>query len=175
LEKVLPKKSPYNDIDIAIVEVPTPNRFAHKQTAQLRRSVHYSRVKEPFSEGVSRRFHTHAVHNKLEPFQMAGFILGALAAGAGGLAAMKVGGIGGGSPGTTLSANKSLVKKLYREVWNQADKAKAKAAAAKFISEEHILIDPRRVHSPLPLHVSLHLKSSPPPSSPPASHLCVTL
>ena len=64
-----------------------------------------------------------------------------VAAGAAGfaLAATKNGVPGGG----LLSTNKSLVRKLYREVWNQKDKAKAKAAAVKYISDDHILIDPR--------------------------------
>ena len=70
---------------------------------------------------------------------MQNVILSALAAGAGFMAAKSGGG------GGELSANKSLVRKLYREVWNQPDQAKAKVAAAKFISEDHILIDPRCV------------------------------
>lgn len=43
---------------------------------------------------------------------------------------------------TSPSQNKAVVRKLYREVWNQKDKGKAKAAAYAFISEDHILIDP---------------------------------
>ena len=35
-----------------------------------------------------------------------------------------------------------MVRKLYREVWNQKDALKARAAALQFISEDHILIDP---------------------------------
>jgi|AntAceMinimDraft_1070359.scaffolds.fasta_scaffold39667_2 hypothetical protein len=71
-------------------------------------------------------------------------VLGALAAGSAGFAAAALK-VGGGSGREVTSANKTLVRKLYREVWNQADSVKAKASAGKFISEEHILIDPRRV------------------------------
>mmetsp|Transcript_41946 Transcript_41946/g.103283 ORF Transcript_41946/g.103283 Transcript_41946/m.103283 type:complete len:256 (-) Transcript_41946:64-831(-) len=73
-------------------------------------------------------------------------IYGAMAVAAGGLAvaamyAMKL--PPPGSEGTNKSSeNKTLVRKLYREVWNQADLAKAQKAATKFISEDHILIDP---------------------------------
>lgn len=98
---------------------------------------------------------------------MQGLFLSALAAGSVGfaLAATKLG-RGGDGGGGTLSANKSLVRKLYREVWNQADTAKAKAAATKFISEDHILIDPRRVPSLPPM---LSFNSSPLPPPPPPS------
>eukprot|EP00740_Mantoniella_antarctica_P012894 CAMPEP_0181367814 /NCGR_PEP_ID=MMETSP1106-20121128/11675_1 /TAXON_ID=81844 /ORGANISM="Mantoniella antarctica, Strain SL-175" /LENGTH=256 /DNA_ID=CAMNT_0023483729 /DNA_START=165 /DNA_END=935 /DNA_ORIENTATION=- len=68
-------------------------------------------------------------------------VLGALAAGSAGFAAAALK-VGGGSGREVTSANKTLVRKLYREVWNQADSVKAKASAGKFISEEHILIDP---------------------------------
>ena len=70
---------------------------------------------------------------------MQSLILSAAAGVAGFALAATKNGVGGG----LLSANKSLVRKVYREVWNQKDKAKAKAAAVKYISDDHILIDPR--------------------------------
>ena len=61
------------------------------------------------------------------------------------LAAVKLGGGALASPGVgdvSPSRNKAVVRKLYREVWNQKDALKARAAALQFISEDHILIDP---------------------------------
>jgi predicted SnoaL-like aldol condensation-catalyzing enzyme len=61
------------------------------------------------------------------------------------LAAVKLSGgalVSQGGGGASASANKAVVRKLYREVWNQKDASKAKAAAYQFISEDHILIDP---------------------------------
>ena len=61
------------------------------------------------------------------------------------LAAVKLGGGALASPGlgdVSPSRNKAVVRKLYREVWNQKDALKARAAALQVISEDHILIDP---------------------------------
>ena len=61
------------------------------------------------------------------------------------VAAVKLGGGALASPGVgdvSPSRNKAVVRKLYREVWNQKDALKARAAALQFISEDHILIDP---------------------------------
>jgi predicted ester cyclase len=69
----------------------------------------------------------------------------ALASAAVALAAVKLSGgrvVGGEIGQASTSQYKAVVRKLYREVWNQSDKAKARAAAGKFISEDHILIDP---------------------------------
>ena len=52
-----------------------------------------------------------------------------------------VAGVGSGNNGS-ISKNKAVVRKLYSQVWNEKDQAKARAAAVKFISEDHILIDP---------------------------------
>ena len=71
-------------------------------------------------------------------------VITALASAGVALAAVKFSG-GLGSPGVgdvSPSKNKAVVRKLYREVWNQKDALKARAAALKFISEDHILIDP---------------------------------
>ena len=52
------------------------------------------------------------------------------------------GAVGGGANVGVIAENKSVVRKLYREVWNQTDKLKAKTAASKFVSDDHFLIDP---------------------------------
>ena len=52
------------------------------------------------------------------------------------------GAVGGGANVSVIAENKSVVRKLYREVWNQTDKLKAKTAASKFVSDDHFLIDP---------------------------------
>jgi len=39
-------------------------------------------------------------------------------------------------------SNKSIVRKLYREVWNNADLASANSKAEKYVSDDHVLIDP---------------------------------
>jgi len=40
------------------------------------------------------------------------------------------------------SKHKSIVRRLYREVWNNADIKSANEAAEKYVSDEHVLIDP---------------------------------
>lgn len=49
-----------------------------------------------------------------------------------------------GTPVSSVGATrlKSFVRKLYREVWNEQDTNKASKEAKKYISEDHILIDP---------------------------------
>lgn len=102
---------------------------------------------------------------------MQGVLLGVVAAGAAGFAGASLNLFRKDPSGGALSANKSLVRKLYRQVWNERDSEKAKTAAAKFISEDHILIDPRRVLIAQPVPVSPRLPvggrrrcGAPPPS-----------
>jgi hypothetical protein len=72
-------------------------------------------------------------------------VVTALASAGVALAAVKLSGGALASPGAgdlSPSKNKAVVRKLYREVWNQKDALKARAAAYQYISEDHILIDP---------------------------------
>lgn len=39
-------------------------------------------------------------------------------------------------------SRKSIVRKLYREVWNNVDLSSAEKSAEKYVSEDHVLIDP---------------------------------
>jgi len=41
-----------------------------------------------------------------------------------------------------VSPHKTIVRRLYREVWNANDLDAANAAAKKYVSDEHVLIDP---------------------------------
>ena len=76
------------------------------------------------------------VHQVVTSLASAAIALAAVKLSGGGLAS------GGGGTQTSPSQNKAVVRKLYREVWNQKDSGKAKTAAYEFISEDHILIDP---------------------------------
>jgi|TARA_B110000003_G_scaffold184389_1_gene183332 predicted ester cyclase len=46
------------------------------------------------------------------------------------------------SPRAPTRSNKSIVRRLYREVWNNADLASANASAERYVSDDHVLIDP---------------------------------
>ena len=45
-------------------------------------------------------------------------------------------------PARATRSNKSIVRRLYREVWNNADLASANASAERYVSDDHVLIDP---------------------------------
>lgn len=45
-------------------------------------------------------------------------------------------------PAPLVKSRKSIVRKLYREVWNNVDLDSAEKSASKFVSEDHVLIDP---------------------------------
>lgn len=46
------------------------------------------------------------------------------------------------SSSSSKTSHKQIVRRLYREVWNNADLDGANEAVAKYVSDEHVLIDP---------------------------------
>ena len=46
------------------------------------------------------------------------------------------------SRSSSKTSHKQIVRRLYREVWNNADLDGANEAVAKYVSDEHVLIDP---------------------------------